>query len=63
MGLHVLDNLEHVGILAILNSSVSREPPADLWEGDEDSNFSVFRALTVHSSLNGPDLFTELPLL
>ena len=33
---------------------------ADLRERDEDSNFSVFRT---GGSLNGPDLFTELPFL
>ena len=33
---------------------------ADFREGDEDSNFSVFR---VRRSLNGPKLFSKLPFL
>ena len=34
---------------------------ADFREGDEDSNFSIFKLSG--GSLNGPDLFTELPFL
>ena len=33
---------------------------ADFWEGDEDNNFSVSES---GGSVNGPNLFTELPFL
>ena len=32
----------------------------DFWEGNEDSNFQFSES---SGSLNGPDLFTELPYL